>query len=153
VHLCNDRQASVEKSRYLKALGAERRDYPVSAKPGTPDHYFNGARIAAENAELVYPDQYSHPANRKHTIARLGRSFGSKTEAGSRTLFRIGTVEQSRHRKIPEREESKHQKSSAPIHSDRLQDSQRDGKVPETTPYLVEGIARRFCRPTRICNT
>ena len=32
-------KSSVEKSRYLKALGADVVITPVSAKPGTPDHY------------------------------------------------------------------------------------------------------------------
>ncbi|MDQ3173156.1 MAG: cysteine synthase family protein, partial [Acidobacteriota bacterium] len=57
-------KASVEKSRYLKALGADVVITPVSAKPGTPDHYVSTAkRIAAETPSSFYPDQYSHPAN------------------------------------------------------------------------------------------
>src|SRR5258707_5957662 len=57
-------KASVEKARYLKALGADVIITPVSAKPGTPDHYVStGRRIAAETRNSFYPDQYSHPAN------------------------------------------------------------------------------------------
>src|SRR4029450_5713680 len=57
-------KASVEKSRYLKALGADVVITPVSAKPGTPDHYVSTARrIAAETPNSFYPDQYSNPAN------------------------------------------------------------------------------------------
>ena len=56
-------KASVEKSRYLKALGADVVITPVSAKPGTPDHYVSTAqRIAKETPNSFYPDQYSHPA-------------------------------------------------------------------------------------------
>src|SRR5687767_665087 len=41
-------KSSVEKSRYLKALGADVVITPVSAKPGTPDHYVSTAnRIAS----------------------------------------------------------------------------------------------------------
>ena len=40
-------KASVEKSRYLKALGADVVITPVSAKPGTPDHYVSTARRIA----------------------------------------------------------------------------------------------------------
>ncbi len=51
-------KASVEKSRYLKALGADVVITPVSAKPGTPDHYVSTARrIAAETPNSFYPDQ------------------------------------------------------------------------------------------------
>src|SRR5688572_27989377 len=57
-------KASVEKSRFLKALGADVVITPVSAKPGTSDHYVSTARrIAAETPNSFYPDQYSHPAN------------------------------------------------------------------------------------------
>ena len=57
-------KASAEKSRYLKALGADVVITPVSAKPGTPDHYVSTAqRIARETPNSFYPDQYSHPAN------------------------------------------------------------------------------------------
>src|SRR5215216_1192310 len=42
-------KASVEKVRYLKALGADVVVTPVSAKHGTPDHYVSTAkRIASE---------------------------------------------------------------------------------------------------------
>ena len=47
-------KASVEKSRYLKALGADVVITPVSAKPGTPDHYVSTAQTNRQrNAELV----------------------------------------------------------------------------------------------------
>ena len=50
-------KASVEKSRYLKALGADVVITPVSAKPGTPDHYVSTAkRIASETPNSFYPD-------------------------------------------------------------------------------------------------
>src|SRR5438128_7408519 len=57
-------KASVEKSRYLKALGADVVITPVSAKPGTPDHYVSTAqRIAKETQNSFSPAQYSHPVN------------------------------------------------------------------------------------------
>src|SRR5438477_8605961 len=57
-------KASVEKSRYLKALGADVVITPVSAKPGTPDHYVSTAqRIAKETPNSFFPFQYSNPAN------------------------------------------------------------------------------------------
>src|ERR671915_448476 len=57
-------KASVEKVRYLKALGADVIVVPASAKPGTPDHYVQTARrIARETPNSFYPDQYSNPKN------------------------------------------------------------------------------------------
>src|SRR6201985_3540454 len=41
-------KASVEKVRYLKSLGADVVITPVSAKPGSPDHYVTTARRIAE---------------------------------------------------------------------------------------------------------
>ena len=40
-------KASVEKLRYLKALGADVVVVPVAAKPDSPDHYINTARRIA----------------------------------------------------------------------------------------------------------
>src|SRR5690606_15594157 len=57
-------KVSVEKNRYLKALGADVVVCPSAAKAGAPDHYVETAkRIAAETPNSFYPDQYNHPAN------------------------------------------------------------------------------------------
>lgn len=57
-------KASLEKRRYLKALGADVVIRPRDANPGTPDHYVETAkRLAAETPNSFYPDQYNHPAN------------------------------------------------------------------------------------------
>ncbi|MCB1024583.1 MAG: pyridoxal-phosphate dependent enzyme, partial [Acidobacteria bacterium] len=55
-------KVSLEKVRYLKALGADVVVCPNAAKGGTPDHYVETAkRIAKETPNSFYPDQYSHP--------------------------------------------------------------------------------------------
>src|SRR6059036_4361620 len=73
-------KASVEKSRYLKALGADVVITPVSAKPGTPDHYVSTARrIAAETSNSFYPDQYSHPANPEAHYRTTGPEIWEQT--------------------------------------------------------------------------
>ena len=47
-------KCSVEKIRYLKALGSDVIVVPVSAKPDSPDHYVNTARrIARGDAQLA----------------------------------------------------------------------------------------------------
>jgi cystathionine beta-synthase len=81
-------KASVEKSRYLKALGADVVITPVSAKPGTPDHYVSTARrIAAETRIRFIPISIRIRQIRKRTIAPPGRSFGNKPGVRSLTLF------------------------------------------------------------------
>src|SRR5213592_2582478 len=83
-------KASVEKSRYLKALGADVVITPVSAKPGTPDHYVSTARrIAAETPNSFYPDQYSNPANPEAHYRSTGPELWEQT-AGKITHFVAG---------------------------------------------------------------
>ena len=71
-------KASVEKSRYLKALGADVVITPVSAKPGTPDHYVSTAkRDCRRNAELflsrsVFASGKSRSALSHHRPGNLG---------------------------------------------------------------------------------
>src|SRR5713226_7166177 len=83
-------KASVEKSRYLKALGADVVITPVSAKPGTPDHYVSTARrIAEETPNSFYPDQYSHPANPEAHYRTTGPEIWEQTD-GKITHFVAG---------------------------------------------------------------
>src|SRR6202022_4382627 len=83
-------KASVEKSQYLKALGADVVITPVSAKPGTPDHYVSTAkRIAAETPNSFYPDQYSNPANPEAHYRTTGPEIWDQTE-GKITHFVAG---------------------------------------------------------------
>ncbi|MFL6374040.1 MAG: PLP-dependent cysteine synthase family protein, partial [Pyrinomonadaceae bacterium] len=57
-------KVSVEKVRYLKAMGADVIVVPAAAKPGTPEHYHETARrIHEQTPNSFYPDQYEHPAN------------------------------------------------------------------------------------------
>jgi cystathionine beta-synthase len=63
-------KCSVEKVRYLKALGADVVVVPVAAKPDTPDHYINTARrIAQETPNSLFIFQYGN-AEPKPTIDR-----------------------------------------------------------------------------------
>src|SRR5215467_11687600 len=74
-------KASAEKSRYLKALGADVVITPVSARPGTPDHYVSTARrIAGETLNSFYPDQYSHPGNPEAHYRTTGPELWSQTD-------------------------------------------------------------------------
>ena len=80
-------KASVEKSRYLKALGADVVITPVSAKPGTPNHYVSTAkRIAAETPNSFIPTSIHTRQIPRRTTAPPARRFGGKPKARSRTL-------------------------------------------------------------------
>jgi cystathionine beta-synthase len=138
-------KASVEKSRYLKALGADVVITPVSAKPGTPDHYVSTARrIASETPNSFYPDQYSHPANPEAHYRTTGPELWEQTE-GKITHFvsGIGTggTISGTGRYLKERDPKIKIIGADPVGS-IYKTYKETGKVPETTPYLVEGIGQ-----------
>ncbi len=138
-------KASVEKSRYLKALGADVVITPVSAKPGTPDHYVSTARrIAAETPNSFYPDQYSHPANPEAHYRTTGPELWEQTE-GMITHFvsGIGTggTISGTGKFLKEKNPDIKIIGADPFGS-IYKTVKETGKIPETTPYLVEGIGQ-----------
>lgn len=138
-------KCSVEKVRYLKSMGADVVVVPASAKPGTPDHYHEtAARIARETPNSFYPDQYQHPANPQAHYLSTGPEVWEDTE-GKITHFvaGIGTggtisgtgrylKEKSRDVKI----------IGADPYGSIFKTYKESGRVPEATPYLVEGIGQ-----------
>src|SRR5882672_3394760 len=138
-------KASVEKSRYLKALGADVVITPVSAKPGTPDHYVSTARrIAAETPNSFYPDQYSHPANPEAHYRTTGPELWEQTE-GKITHFvsGIGTggTISGAGKYLKEKNPDIKVIGADPFGS-IYKTYKETGKIIETTPYLVEGIGQ-----------
>jgi cystathionine beta-synthase len=138
-------KASAEKARYLKALGADVVITPVSAKPGTPDHYVSTARrIAAETPNSFYPDQYSHPANPEAHYRTTGPEIWEQTE-GKVTHFisGIGTggTISGTARFLKEKNPNIRVIGADPFGS-IYKTYKETGKIPETTPYLVEGIGQ-----------
>src|SRR3989441_2441025 len=138
-------KASVEKSRYLKALGADVVITPVSAKPGTPDHYVSTARrIASETPNSFYPDQYSHPANPEAHYRTTGPELWEQTK-GKITHFvsGIGTggTISGTGRFLKEKNPNIKVIGADPYGS-IYKTYKETGKIPETTPYLVEGIGQ-----------
>jgi len=143
-------KASVEKSRYLKALGADVVITPVSAKPGTPDHYVSTAqRIARETPNSFYPDQYSHPANPEAHYRTTGPEIWEQTE-GKITHFvaGIGTggTISGTGRFLKEKNPNIQVVGADPFGS-IFKTYKETGKVIETTPYLVEGIGQEVVPP------
>ncbi len=138
-------KASAEKARYLRALGADVVITPVSAKPGTPEHYVSTARrIASETPNSFYPDQYSHPANPEAHYRTTGPELWEQTE-GRITHFvsGIGTggTISGTGRFLKEKNPNIKVIGADPFGS-IYKTYKESGKIPETTPYLVEGIGQ-----------
>ena len=143
-------KASVEKSRYLKALGADVVITPVSAKPGTPNHYVSTAkRIAAETPNSFYPDQYSHPANPEAHYRTTGPEIWRQTE-GKITHFvaGIGTggTISGTGRFLKEKNPNIKIVGADPYGS-IFKTFKETGNIVEATPYLVEGIGQEIVPP------
>ncbi len=143
-------KASVEKSRYLKALGADVVITPVSAKPGTPDHYVSTAkRIAGETPNSFYPDQYSHPANPEAHYRTTGPEIWDQTD-GKITHFVAGlgtggTISGTG-RFLKEQNPAIRIIGADPYGS-VFKTYKETGKLVESTPYLVEGIGQEVIPP------
>lgn len=143
-------KASVEKSRYLRSLGADVVITPVSAKPGTPDHYVSTAkRIAGETPNSFYPDQYSHPANPEAHYRTTGPEIWEQTE-GKITHFvaGIGTggTISGTGRYLKEKN-PKIRVIGADPYGSVFKTYKETGKLVEATPYLVEGIGQEVIPP------
>src|SRR2546423_10429261 len=83
-------KCSVEKVRYLKALGADVVVVPVAAKPDSPDHYVNTARrIARETPNSIFIFQYGNPANPEAHYQTTGPELWEQT-GGRRTHLVVG---------------------------------------------------------------
>ncbi|HKS28047.1 MAG TPA: pyridoxal-phosphate dependent enzyme [Pyrinomonadaceae bacterium] len=138
-------KASVEKVRYLKALGADVVITPSSAKPGTPDHYVSTAkRIAAETPSSFYPNQYAHPANPLAHYRTTGPEIWEQTE-GRITHFVAGlgtggTISGTG-RFLKEKNPNVRIVGADPYGS-VFKTYKETGKLVEATPYLVEGIGQ-----------
>lgn len=140
-------KASTEKSRYLKSLGADVVICPAAAKPGTPDHYVETAkRIASEMPNSFYPDQYNHPANPAAHYRTTGPEIWDDTD-GKITHFvaSIGTggTISGTGRYLKEKNPQIKIIGADPYGS-IFKTYKESGRVPEPTPYLVEGIGQNL---------
>jgi cystathionine beta-synthase len=143
-------KASVEKSRYLKALGADVVITPVSAKPGTPDHYVSTAkRIASETPNSFYPDQYSHPANPEAHYRTTGPEIWEQTD-GRITHFVAGLGTggtMSGTGRFLKEKNPQIKVIGADPYGSVFKTYKETGKLVEATPYLVEGIGQEVIPP------
>jgi cystathionine beta-synthase len=138
-------KASVEKVRYLKALGSDVVVVPATAKPGTPDHYVETARrIARETPNSFYPDQYSNPNNPEAHYRTTGPELWEQTE-GRITHFVAGlgtggTISGTG-RFLKEKDPNIRVVGADPYGS-VFKTYKETGRTHEATPYLVEGIGQ-----------
>ena len=138
-------KCSVEKVRYLKSMGADVVVVPATAKPGTPEHYHETAhRISKETPNSFYPDQYSHPANPAAHYATTGPEIWNDTE-GAITHFVAGVgtggTISGTGRYLKEMN-PKIKIIGADPYGSIFKTYKESGRVPEATPYLVEGIGQ-----------
>lgn len=140
-------KASVEKVRYLKALGADVVVVPATAKPGTPDHYVQTARrIARETPNSFYPDQYSNPNNPEAHYRTTGPELWEQTE-GRITHFVAGlgtggTI--SGTGRYLKEKNSNIKVVGADPYGSVFKTYKETGRTHEVTPYLVEGIGQEI---------
>ncbi|HZT56994.1 MAG TPA: cysteine synthase [Pyrinomonadaceae bacterium] len=138
-------KASVEKVRYLKALGADVVVVPATAKPGTPEHYVETARrIARETPNSFYPDQYSNPNNPEAHYRTTGPELWEQTEgrithfvAGLGTGGTISGTGRFLKEKNPDI-----RVIGADPYGSVFKTYKETGRTQEVTPYLVEGIGQ-----------
>jgi cystathionine beta-synthase len=138
-------KASVEKVRYLKALGADVVVVPATAKPGTPEHYVETARrIARETPNSFYPDQYSNPNNPDAHYRTTGPELWEQTD-GRITHFVSGlgtggTI--SGTGKFLKEKNPAIRVVGADPYGSVFKTYKETGRTHEVTPYLVEGIGQ-----------
>src|SRR5499433_1864478 len=140
-------KCSVEKVRYLKALGADVVVVPVAAKPDSPDHYVNTARrIAKETPNSIFVFQYGNPANPEAHYRTTGPEVWKQTE-GLVTHFvaGIGTggTISGAGRYLKEVNPAIRVIGADPYGS-VFKTFKESGKLLEATPYLVEGIGQEI---------
>ncbi len=138
-------KCSVEKVRYLKALGADVVIVPVTAKPDSPQYYVNTAqRIAKETPNSFYTSQYTNPCNPGIHYRTTGPEIWEQTEgkishfvASMGTGGTISGVGRFLKEKNPEIKVI-----AGDPYGSIFKTYNESGIVTEGTPYLVEGIGQ-----------
>lgn len=138
-------KCSVEKVRYLKALGADVVIVPVTAKPDSPQYYVNTAqRIAKETPNSFYSSQYTNPSNPGIHYRTTGPEIWEQTE-GKITHFVAsmgtgGTI--SGVGRFLKEKNPKIKVIAGDPYGSIFKTYKESGIVTEGTPYLVEGIGQ-----------
>jgi cystathionine beta-synthase len=140
-------KCSVEKVRYLKALGADVVVVPVAAKPDSPDHYVNTARrIAHETPNSLFVFQYGNPANPEAHYRTTGPELWEQTQGGiTHFVAGVGTggTISGTGRYLKEKNQ-KIRVIGADPYGSVFKTYKETGKLMQATPYLVEGIGQEI---------
>ncbi len=138
-------KASVEKVKYLKALGTDVVVVPSTAKPNSPEYYVNTAmRIAKDTPNSFYATQYTNAANPEAHYKTTGPELWEQTD-GKITHFVAslgtgGTI--SGTGRYLKEKNPKIKVIGADPYGSIFKTYKESGVVIEGTPYLVEGIGQ-----------
>ncbi|MEO5930675.1 MAG: pyridoxal-phosphate dependent enzyme [Candidatus Kapaibacterium sp.] len=138
-------KASVERVRYLKAMGADVLIVPSAAKPSSPEYYYNTAqRLAREIPNAIMLNQYDNPANPEAHYYGTGPEIWEQTE-GKITHFvaGIGTggTISGCGRFLKEKNPDIKVIAADPTGSS-LKTYKDTGRLVESLPYLIEGVGQ-----------
>ncbi len=138
-------KASVERVRYLKALGADVLVVSSAAKPSSPEYYYNTAqRLAQEIPNALMLNQYDNPSNPEAHYYGTGPEIWEQTE-GKITHFVAGmgtggTISGCG-RFLKEKSAEIKVIGADPVGSS-LKTYKDTGRLVEALPYLIEGVGQ-----------
>jgi cystathionine beta-synthase len=138
-------KASVERVRYIKALGGEVLIMPSAAKPSSPEYYVNTAqRLAGELPGAVILNQYDNPANADAHERTTGPELWQDTD-GKITHFVAGmgtggTISGTA-RFLKKMNPAIKIIAGDPVGSS-LKVYKETGRLIESLPYLIEGVGQ-----------
>jgi cystathionine beta-synthase len=138
-------KASLERVRYLKAMGAEVVIVSGAAKPSSPEYYFNTAlRLAAEIPNALMLNQYDNPENPSAHYHGTGPEIWDATE-GKVTHFisGIGTggTISGTARFLKEKNPKIKVIGADPVGSS-IKTFFETNRLVEALPYLIEGVGQ-----------
>ncbi|HET9136791.1 MAG TPA: cysteine synthase [Candidatus Kapabacteria bacterium] len=138
-------KASIERVRYLKALGADIVVVSSAAKPSSPEYYYNTAmRLANELPNAIMLNQYDNPANPETHYHTTGPEIWRDTE-GKITHFIAGlgtggTISGTG-RYLKEQNPNIKVIAADPVGSS-IKTFYETDRLVEALPYLIEGVGQ-----------
>lgn len=138
-------KASVERVRYLKAMGAEILIVSSAAKASSPEYYFNTAqRLAKEIPNAFMLNQYDNPANPDAHYTTTAKEIWEQTD-GRLTHFIAGvgtggTI--TGNAKFFKEKNNNIKVYCADPTGSMLKTYKETGRVVEALPYMIEGVGQ-----------
>ncbi|HYM19996.1 MAG TPA: pyridoxal-phosphate dependent enzyme [Candidatus Kapabacteria bacterium] len=138
-------KASIERVRYLKALGAEIVIVSSAAKPSSPEYYYNTAqRLASELPNAFMLNQYDNPANPDAHYYGTGPEIWKDTD-GTITHLVVGmgtggTI--TGNGKYLKEQNPKIKVIAADPVGSSIKTYFETNRLVEALPYLIEGVGQ-----------